>query len=102
MPPADARPPVPSGATLARAVPSFAVLLLADLAAVWAAVTGSWTALAVVVVCVVDGLADGIFAWLRARASFAAGAATDRRDEVLGRGFVRTYLVVVGAQAVVA
>ena len=94
--------PVPTGATLARAVPSFAVLLVADLAVVWAAVTGSWTALVVVVACVIDGLADGIFAWLRARASFAAGAATDDRDAVLVREFVRTYLIVVGAQAVIA
>jgi hypothetical protein len=93
---------VPSGATLARAVPGFAMLLVADAAAVWATVTGSWTALVVVVACVIDGLADGVFAWLRARASFAAGAATDDRDAVLVREFVRTYLVVVGAQAVVA
>jgi hypothetical protein len=100
--PAGAQPQVPSGAVLARAVPSFAVLLAADLAAVWAAVTGSWTALVVVVACVVDGLADGIFAWLRARASFAAGSATDSRDAVLVREFVRTYLIVIGAQAVVA
>ena len=65
-----------SAGTLGRAAPSFAVLLIADAAAVWAAATGSWTALAVVVVCVIDGLADGIFAWRRARASFAAGSAT--------------------------
>ena len=65
-------------------------------------VAGSWTALVVVVACVVDGLADGIFAWLRARASFAAGSATDSRDAVLVREFLRTYVVVIGAQAVVA
>ena len=58
------------------------MLLIADAAAVWAAVSGSWTALVVVVVCVIDGLADGIFAWRRARASFAAGSADGqpRRD----------------------
>ena len=55
-----------------------------------------------VVACVIDGLADGIFAWLRARASFAAGSATDSRDEVLVREFLRTYLVVIGVQAIVA
>ncbi len=98
---ADA-PQVASVATLRRAVPSFAVLLLADGAAVWAAVSGSWTALVVVVVCVIDGLADGIFAWRRARASFAAGSATDTRDEVLVGEFVRTYLVVIGVQAIIA
>ena len=48
------------------------------LAPVWAAVAGSWTALVVVVACVIDGLADGIFAWLRARASFAAGVGDGR------------------------
>jgi hypothetical protein len=95
-------PRVASAATLRRAVPSFAVLLVADVAAVWAAVDGSWTALVVVVVCVIDGLGDGIFAWLRARASFAAGSATDSRDEVLVREFLRTYLVVIGVQAIVA
>ena len=98
----DAAPPVPSAAALTRAVPSFAVILLADAAAVWAAVAGSWTALVVVVVCLVDGLADGIFAWVRARASFAAGSATDSRDNVLVREFLRTYLVVIGAAAIVA
>ncbi|MGE5229330.1 MAG: DUF6498-containing protein, partial [Deltaproteobacteria bacterium] len=92
----------PSGATLARAVPSVAVLLAADLATGWAAGAGSWTALVVVIICVIDGLADGVFAWQRARASFAAGSATDPRDAVLVREFVRTYLIVVGAQAVVA
>ncbi len=95
-------PRVASAATLTRAVPSFAVLLVADVAAVWAAVGGSWTALVVVVVCVIDGLGDGIFAWLRARASFAAGSATDSRDQILVREFLRTYLVVIGVQAIVA
>ena len=94
--------PVPSGAALTRAVPSFTVILVADLAALWATLSGSWTALVVVMVCVIDGLADGLFAWLRARASFAAGSATDARDEVLVREFLRTYLVVIGAQAIVA
>ena len=99
----SASPPrAASGATLTRAAPSLAVIVAADLAAVWAAVGGSWTALAVVTVCIVDGLADGLFAWLRARASFAAGSATDSRDQVLVREFLRTYLMVVGAQAVVA
>ena len=95
-------PQVASAAALTRAIPSFAVLLVADAAAVWAAVSGSWTALVVVVVCVIDGLADGIFAWRRARASFAAGSATDTRDEILVREFLRTYLVVVGVQAIIA
>jgi hypothetical protein len=95
-------PRVASAVTLTRAVPSFVVLLVADAAAVWAAVSGSWTALVVVVVCVIDGLADGIFAWRRARASFAAGSATDTRDEILVREFLRTYLVVIGVQAVIA
>jgi hypothetical protein len=97
-----AQPPVSSAAALRSAAPSFALILIADAAAVWAAVTGSWTALVVVVVCVVDGLADGVFAWLRARAAFAAGSATDSRDDVLVREFLRTYLVVIGAQALVA
>jgi hypothetical protein len=101
-PPAGAQPPVPSAAALTRAVPTFTLILLADLAALWATVSGSWTPLGVVVVCVIDGLADGIFAWLRARASFAAGSATDKRDDVLVREFLRTYLVVIGAQAIVA
>ena len=95
-------PQVARGATLARAAPSFAVLLIADGAAIWAAVSGSWTALVIVVVCVLDGLADGVFAWLRARASFAAGSATDDRDDVLVREFLRTYLVVIGVQAIIA
>ena len=95
-------PRVASGAALARAVPSFAVLLIADGAAIWAAVAGSWTALVIVVACVLDGLADGVFAWLRARASFAAGSATDPRDDVLVREFLRTYLVVIGVQAIIA
>ena len=95
-------PRVDSAATLVRALPGIAAVLAADAAALWAAVSGSWTALAVVIVCVLDGLFDGIFAWLRARASFAAGAATDSRDEVLVREFLRTYLVVIGAQAIIA
>jgi hypothetical protein len=98
---ADA-PQVDTASALTRAIPSFAILLLADAAAVWAAVSGSWTALVVVVVCVIDGLADGIFAWRRARASFAAGSATDTRDEILVREFLRTYLVVIGVQAIIA
>lgn len=98
----SASPPVPSGATLARALPGFALLMLADLAAVWAAIAGSWSVLAVVVVCVVDGLSDGVFAWLRARASWAAGAADEPRDKVLVREFLRTYLVVMGAMVLVA
>ena len=95
-------PQVASRATLTRAVPSFAVLIIADAAAIWAAVAGSWTALVIVVVCVLDGLADGVFAWLRARASFAAGSATDARDDVLVREFLRTYLVVIVVQAIIA
>ena len=95
-------PRVAGGAALTRAVPSFAVLLIADAAAIWAAVAGSWTALVIVVVCVLDGLADGVFAWLRARASFAAGSATDERDDVLVREFLRTYLVVIVVQAIIA
>jgi hypothetical protein len=55
-----------------------------------------------VIACVVDGLADGVFAWLRARASFAAGMATDTRDQALVREFIKTYLMVVGVQAVIA
>ena len=43
-----------------------------------------------------------MFAWLRARASFAAGSATDERDRVLVREFIKTYVIVVGAQAVIA
>ena len=93
---------VASAATVGRAVPSLALLLIADAAVVWAAVAGEWSALVVVVACVVDGLADGVFAWLRARASFAAGSATDSRDAVLVREFLRTYLIVIGAQFVVA
>jgi hypothetical protein len=88
--------------TNADALPGFALLLLVDLAAVWVAVAGSWSVFVVVVVCVVDGLADGIFAWLRCRASWAAGAADDPRDRVLVREFLRTYLVVTGAMAMVA
>ena len=93
---ARARPPRARGPELRRCIlsPTWPPL--------WAAASGSWTALVVVVACVIDGLADGIFAWLRARASFAAGSATDSRDDVLVREFLRTYLVVIGAQAVVA
>ena len=69
---------------------------------VWAAWAGEWSVLAVVIACVIDGLADGVFAWLRARASFAAGSATDERDQVLVREFIKTYVIVVGAQAVIA
>ncbi len=58
--------------TLGRAAPSLRSSLLAD-AAVWAAWAGDWSVLAVVFVCVADGVADGVFAWLRARASSAAG-----------------------------
>jgi hypothetical protein len=93
---------VRSAATVGRAAPSIALVLLADAAVVWAAWAGEWSVLAVVVVCVIDGLADGLFAWLRARASFAAGSATDTRDQVLVREFIKTYLIVVGAQALVA
>jgi hypothetical protein len=95
-------PRAASAAALTRATPSLVLVVVAGLAAVWATAAGSWTALAVVTVCIVDGLADGFFAWLRARASFAAGSATDSRDQVLVREFLRTYLMVVGAQAVVA
>ena len=94
--------PVRSASTLALALPGFALILAADVAAVWAAVAGAWTVLAVVVICVIDGLADGVFAWLRARASWAAGAAADRRDQVLVREFLRTYLVVMGAMVLIA
>jgi len=87
---------------LARAVPGFAFILAADLAALWAALAGSWNVLAVVTICIVDGLADGLFAWLRARASWAAGAADDSRDQVLVREFLRTYLVVMGAMVLIA
>ena len=51
------------------ALPGLVLILLADLAALWAAVAGSWNVLAVVILCIIDGLADGLFAWLRARAS---------------------------------
>ncbi len=98
----DAALPVPSAATLGRAAPSFALLLIADAAVLWAAVAGEWSVLAVVIACIIDGVADGVLAWLRARASFAAGSATDARDQVLVREFIKTYLIVVGAQAVVA
>ncbi len=91
-----------SASTLARALPGFALIVAADVAAVWAAVAGAWTVLAVVVICVIDGLADGVFAWLRARASWAAGAADDPRDRVLVREFLRTYLIVIGAMVLVA
>jgi hypothetical protein len=93
---------VESAATLGRAAPSFALILLADAAVVWAAYAGEWSVFAVVLACVVDGLADGLFAWLRARASFAAGSATDTRDKVLVSEFIKTYLLVVGVQAVIA
>jgi len=93
---------VESTATVARAAPSFAFILLADAAVIWAAWAGGWSVLAVVVACVIDGLADGVFAWLRARASFAAGMATDTRDHVLVSEFIKTYLIVLGVQAVIA
>ena len=96
------QPPVPSAATLGRAVPSFALILIADLAALWAAVSGSWTVLVVVDICVIDGLADGLFAWLRARAAWRAGAAEDDRDQVLVKEFLRTYLVVMVAMVLIA
>lgn len=89
-------------ATVAQALPGFFLLLLADLAAVWAAVADSWTVLAVVTLCVIDGLADGIFAWVRARASWRAGSAEDQRDQVLVREFLRTYIVVMGTMMLVA
>lgn len=95
-------PSVSSAATLGRATPSFLLLLLADAAVVWAASTGEWSVLAVVIACTVDGLADGIFAWRRAKASFAAGSATDARDDVLVREFVKTYVIIVAGQAIVA
>ena len=78
-----------SGATVGRAAPSLVLMLLADAAVIWAAWAGGWSVLAVVVACVIDGLADGLFAWLRARASFAAGSATDTRDQVLVRSSSR-------------
>jgi len=94
--------PVRSVSSLAVALPGLVLILLADLAALWAAVAGSWNVLAVVTLCIIDGLADGLFAWLRARASWAAGAADDSRDQVLVREFLRTYLVVMGAMVLVA
>jgi len=94
--------PVRSASTLALALPGFALILLADLAGLWAAVAGSWNVLAVVTLCIIDGLADGLFAWLRARASWAAGTADDSRDQVLVREFLRTYLVVMGAMVLIA
>jgi hypothetical protein len=93
---------VPSAATLGRAVPSFALILLVDAAVIWAAWAQEWSVFAVVLACVIDGLADGLFAWRRARGSFAAGSATDARDAVLVREFLKTYLIVVVAQALVA
>ncbi len=101
-PGAAPEPPVARASTLGRAAPSFALILIADLAALWAAVSGSWTVLAVVDICIVDGLADGFFAWLRARASWAAGAADDQRDRTLVKEFLRTYLVVVVAMLLIA
>lgn len=98
----DAPLQVRSAATVGRAAPSLALVVLADAAVVWAAWAGGWSVLAVVVACVIDGLADGLFAWVRARASFAAGSATDTRDQVLVREFIKTYLIVVGAQAIIA
>ena len=98
----DVQLSVPSAATLGRAAPGLVLLLLADAAVVWAAWAGEWSVLAVVIACVIDGLADGVFAWLRARASFAAGSATDERDQVLVREFIKTYVIVVGAQAIIA
>jgi hypothetical protein len=93
---------VRSTGTVGRAAPGLALILLADAAAVWAAWSGQWSVLAVVIVCVIDGLADGVFAWLRARASFAAGMATDTRDQVLVKEFIKTYLIVIGVQAIIA
>jgi hypothetical protein len=98
----EAAPQVRSAATVGRAVPSLVLIVLADAAVLWAAWAGGWSVLAVVVACVIDGLADGLFAWLRARASFAAGSATDTRDQVLVKEFIKTYLIVVGAQALIA
>jgi hypothetical protein len=98
----DASLRVESGATVVRAVPGFALIVLAGVALAWAAGAGAWSVLAVAVACVIDGLADGVFAWLRARASFAAGSATDTRDQVLVSEFIKTYLIVVGVQAVIA
>ncbi len=100
--PEEAPLQVRSAAAVGRAVPSLTLVLLADAAVIWAAWAGGWSVLAVVVACVIDGLADGLFAWLRARASFAAGSATDTRDQVLVKEFVKTYLIVVGAQALIA
>ena len=99
---ADTPLQVRSAATVGRAAPSLVLVLLADAAVIWAAWAGGWSVLAVVVACVIDGLADGLFAWLRARASFAAGSATDTRDQVLVKEFIKTYLIVVGAQALIA
>jgi hypothetical protein len=95
-------PRAASAAAVTRAAPGIALLAAAGAVSVWAAVAQSWSALAVVAVCIIDGLVDGLFAWLRARASFAAGSATDSRDQVLVREFIKTYLIVVGAQAIVA
>jgi len=100
--PDDAPLQLRSAATVGRAAPSLVLILLADAAVIWAAWAGGWSVLAVVVACVIDGLADGLFAWLRARASFAAGSATDTRDQVLVKEFIKTYLIVVGAQALIA
>jgi hypothetical protein len=92
----------PTAATLGRAAPGIALIVLADAAVLWVAWAQQWSVFAVVLACALDGLADGLFAWLRARASFAAGSATDARDEVLVREFIKTYLIVVVAQALIA
>jgi hypothetical protein len=63
--------------------------------------TLEWSVLAVVYAYVLDGAADGFFAWVRARQARGGDPRSGDRDVVLVREFLKTYATVIVAMGLV-
>ena len=97
----DAQSAPPARTTLQRALPGILLIAAVSLAPLWGVLAQAWSVLAVVLVYVADGVADGLTFWLRARRAQGAAPDEEAKDSVLVSEFVRTYFVVVAAMAIV-
>ena len=93
--------PLPDGAgALLRAAPSLVLIAAVALAPLWGVLTRDWSVLAVAFLYVIDGAADGLFVWRRARQARGGGDEAGK-DRVLVSEFVKTYFVVVLAMLLI-